>query len=261
LSPWYRRHTVATVNAQTSQLAYDDLTRDPQDVIAGLRAALLAGEPWLPALLAAIKRWRVPHEVVDERHYYYLVGSEAFDWMLLAERLLEAVADLVPENEREALLFAGQSAYPLDAATLKREIGPVKYRAHLNFLYGVTVEEALQLSVEEEINKELRCRAWGFDRRLDESVYHRIYLKSRDDLLAAFREQRNLPHGTQITFPELKEFTYWLFKYRLAQCDRAKVAADTRRGLAQLAKLDNVRHGAPSVSATDTPPDFIDIRL
>ncbi len=261
MSPSRQRPTVATVNAQTNQLAYDDLTRDPQDVIAGLRAALLDGQPWLPALLAAIKRWRVPHEVVDERHFYYLVGGEAFDWLLLAERLLEAVAELVPEEEREALLFAGESAFPLDSETLKREIGPVKYRAHLNFLYGVTVEEALQLSVEEDVNKELRCRAWVFDPRLDESVFHRIYLKSRDNLLAAFREQRKLPHGTKISFPELKEFTYWLFKYRLAQCDRAKVAADTRRGLAQLAKLDSIRHHAPSVSTTEAPPDFIDIRM
>ncbi len=30
---------------------------------------------------------------------------------------------------------------------------------------------------------------------------------------------------------ELKEFTYWLFKYRMLHCDKAKVASDTRKGL------------------------------
>ncbi len=252
---------MAAVNVETNQLAYDDLTRDPQDVIAELRAALLAGRPWFPALLAAIKRWRVPHELVDQRHFYYLIGGEAFDWLLLAERLLDAVGDLVPETEREALLFCGLPPELLDAEGFKHGIGPAKYRAHLNFLYGITVEEALQLSVEEDVNKEIRCRAWGFDPRLDETVFHRIYLKSKEELLSTFRDQRKLPQGSQITLPELKEFTYWLFKYRLRQCDRAKVAADTRRGLMQLTRLDALRQRPASVSAEEMPAEFFDISL
>lgn len=238
-------------------LRYDDLTRDPQEVIAGLRAALEAGQPWLPALLAAIKRWRVPHELVEGRHFYYLIGGEAFDWLLLAERLLDAVADLVPEEERLALIFEGRTSEPLEAETLKRAFGPAKYRAHLNFLYGVLVEQALQLSVEEEIHKEVRCRAWGLDPRLDESLFQRIYLKPRDVLLQAFREQRSLPHGRQITLSELKEFTYWLFKYRVHWCDPSKVAADTRRGLTQLARLD-ARRNRPSALPDEIPGEVIE---
>jgi hypothetical protein len=245
-----------TTDATT--LTYDDLTRDPQEVIATLRAAIEAGQPWLTALLAAVQRWRVPHEVVEGRHFYYLIGGEAFDWLLLAERLLDAVADLVPEEERLALLFEGRASAPLDAETLKRSFGPAKHRAHLNFVYGVLVEQALQLAVEEEIHKEIRCRAWGFDPRLDESLYQRIYLKGRDELLRAFREQRSLPHGRQITFSELKEFTYWLFKYRVNQCDPAKVAADTRRGLTQLARLDSIRNRAASLPEQDAPIEAIE---
>ncbi|GAJ03845.1 unnamed protein product, partial [marine sediment metagenome] len=30
------------------------------------------------------------------------------------------------------------------------------------------------------------------------------------------------------------EFTYWLFKYRLNHCDKARVASDTKKGLEQL---------------------------
>jgi hypothetical protein len=246
---------------ETNELTYDDLTRDPGEVIAGLRAALQAGRPWFPALLAAVQRWRVPHEVVDGRHYYYLIGGEAFDWLLLAERLFEAVADLVPEEERAALIFEGRTPEPLDGEALKRAIGPAKYRAHLNYLYGVTVEEALQLSVEEDVHKEIRCRAWGFDTRTDESVFQRIYLKHREELLQAFREQRNLPQGDQISLSELKEFTYWLFKYRVRQCDRAKVASDTRRGLAQLARLDGLRRRTPGLLPDDPPADIIDVAL
>lgn len=244
--------------ASTGTLTYDDLTRDPQEVIATLRAAIEAGQPWLAALFAAVKRWRVPHERVDGRHFCYLIGGEAFDWLLLAERLLDAVADLVPEEERLALLFEGRAPAPLDAETLKAAFGPAKYRAHLNYLYGVLVEQALQLAVEEEIHKEIRCRAWGFDPRLDESLFRRIYLKGRSELLQIFREQRSLPSGRQISFSELKEFTYWLFKYRVNQCDPAKVAADTRRGLTQLARLDALRHRPATLTEDAAPVDAIE---
>src|SRR4051794_35136952 len=110
----------------TGQLTYDDLTRDPQEVIAGLRAALLRGEPWFPSLLAAIRRWRIPHEVVDGRHYYYLIGGEAFDWVLLAERLLDAVVDLVAPDQWLDLVFSGRMPEGFDAAALKQSIGPAK---------------------------------------------------------------------------------------------------------------------------------------
>ena len=253
------------MTTDTRQLVYDDLTRDPQEVIAALRSALRDGRPWFPALLDAVRRWRVPHELVDGRHYYYLIGGEAFDWLLLAERLLNAVAGLVPDDEVETLLFHGRPPVALDAEALKQALGPAKYRAHLNFLYGVTVEEALQLSVEQDVNKEAFCRAWGTDPRTEESVFHRIYLKSRQELLGMFREQRSLPDGDLISFPELKEFTYWLFKYRLRQCDRAKIASDTRRGLTQLTRLDAIRcpasaaYAPSAVSEADMAAEIIDI--
>ena len=42
---------------------------------------------------------------VGGRTYRYLVGGEAFDWLLLAERLCDEIEDLIPDDEREALLF------------------------------------------------------------------------------------------------------------------------------------------------------------
>ncbi len=244
---------------ETMQLVYDDLTRAPGEVIAALRAALLAGAPWFDALLEAIRRWRLPVETVGERQYVYLIGGEAFDWLLLAERLLDEVAELVPSDEREALIFHGRGPRPLDADTLRRGLGPVKYRAYLNYVYGVLVEEALQLSVEEDVQKEVRCRAWGFDARTDESAFQRIYLKPREVLLAQFREHRGLPPGERTTFGEQREFTYWLFKYRLQQCDGAKVASDTRRGLARLAQLDALRLPHTPVPVHEAPAEFVDL--
>lgn len=211
----------------------------PEEIINALRADILSGEPWYTALLEAVARWRVPEERVDGRLYAYLVGGEAFDWLLLAERLTDAIADLIPADERDNLLFFNRPPVDLDSEEFRRRIGPAKHRAHLNYLYGVIVEEALQLAVEEDVHKENRCRVWGPDQRVDETAFQRIYGRGRDELLAAFRAERGVSHTPVIACTELREFTYWLFKLRIKTCDPARVASDTRRGLAQLSRMES----------------------
>ena len=34
----------------------------------------------------------------------------------------------------------------------------------------------------------------------------------------------------------MKEFTYWLFKYRLKRCEKARIASDTKKALDYLKK-------------------------
>jgi hypothetical protein len=212
----------------------------PDEIVLRMRQAILGGQHWFEALLDAVARWRLPEEVVRGRRYRYLIAGEAFDWLLLAERLLDDAADLVPEAERDALLW--QNRWPadidIDDEEFARRIGPAKYSAHLNYLYGVLVEEALQLSVEEEIHKEIRSRAWGFDQRVDETMYQRIYGKSREELLALHYEETGVLISGDVSLGDWKAFTYWLFKRRLKSQDRARVASDTRKGLAQLTRME-----------------------
>lgn len=216
-------------------------TAAPAEIIAALREEILAGEPWYPALLRAAGRWRLPVERIGERTYTYLIGGEAFDWLVLAERLTDEIADLVPIAEREALLYFNHPPGGTGEDEFRRLIGPSKHRAHLNFLYGVIVEEALQLSVEEELHKEHRCRVWGFDPRVDETAFERIYARGKEELLRAFRQERGVPYTSVLPLTEQREFTYWLFKMRVKTADPARVASDTRRGLAQLSRLESCR--------------------
>jgi hypothetical protein len=207
-------------------------------VVRRFREAVALGEPWFEALLRAVHDWRLPEEDALGRHFRYLIDGEAFDWLALAERLLDEVADLVPLEEVEQLLFWGQPPLELDEEQFREAIGAGKHRAHLSFVYGVTVEEALQLAVEEEVHKERRSNALGSSSRLHEAVFERLYHRRLGELLAEFREGRGLAHDQEIRYQERKEFTYWLFKYRLSQHDRARVASDTRKGLAQLSHLE-----------------------
>jgi hypothetical protein len=220
----------------------------PDEVVFRMRQAILDGEHWFEALLDGVARWRTPDEQIGSRRYTYLIRGEAFDWLLLAERLLDEVPDLVPEGERNALLFENRWPLDIDDHEFAARLGAAKHSAHLNFLYGVLVEEALQLSVEEEIHKEGRSRAWGADLRADETMYQRVYGKTRDELFGAYYEDTGMMLRQDIPYADWKAFVYWLFKLRLKRQDKARVASDTRKGLAQLTRMElqvsERRHGA-----------------
>lgn len=208
------------------------------EVVFRMRQAVLDGAHWFDALLDAVHNWRQPVEVLDGRRFEYLVLGEAFDWLLLAERLLDEMPDLVPWRERDALIFENRWPLELDDQEFAERIGAAKHSAHLNYLYGVLVEEALQLSIEEEIHKENRNRPWGQDPRVDESMYERVYGKPRIELFALYYEETGTFLRGDISLTEWKTFTYWLFKQRLKRQDKARVASDTRKGLAQLTRME-----------------------
>jgi len=209
------------------------VTRSNIEAIRHLEQAILNGKHWYLALLEAIRLWTESEESYNGRHYRYIIDGEALDWLLLAERLCEAVDDLVPEDEKLALLFQGKPPIKLTKNRFKELIGGAKYRQYLNYFYGITVEEALILAVEAEVRKEWRISGYN-EHNVTNETYQRIYGATKATLLKRFRREKGYPQLRSIGLTELKEFTYWLFKYRLRNCDKARVASDTKKALEQL---------------------------
>jgi len=202
--------------------------------ITHLKQEIASGKNWYIALLEAIALWTSAEENYKSRNYRYLIDGEAFDWLLLAERLCEAVDGLLPEDEKDALLFRGIPPLELGAGEVRKLIGARKYGQYLNYFYGVTVEEALLLAVQAEIRKERRISGYNNEPNLLNEAYRRIYGATKAILLKRFRRQRRYPQLKSTSLAELKEFSYWLFKYRLRQCDKARVASDTKKALERL---------------------------
>jgi len=130
-------------------------TASPGDAeaINHLKQAIADGKHWYVALLDSIGLWTSAEEVHNDRTYQYLIDGEAFDWLLLTERLCEVVDGLLPENEKNELLFYGIPPLELTAEEVRELIGDRKYGQYLNYFYGVTIEEALLLAVQDEIDK------------------------------------------------------------------------------------------------------------
>ena len=226
------------------------LTHRVPEALVHLRSALAAGAPWHRALLEAMGRWTMPEETFDGRRYRYLLLGEAFDWLLLAERLCADVDGAIPAEEKEQMLFAGQIPDTVDEDQFRDYLGPSKYRAYMNFHYGVVLEEALQLASEEEVRKRHLARSYPDTEDLTEQAFDRLYGKPRSELLRTFQKETKKDRRRNLTLSDLKEFTYWVHKLRIKKWDPARVASDTRKAIRQLDLLEQHRKGHPPAGQT-----------
>jgi hypothetical protein len=225
-------------------------TRDTQ-AIQGLKSAIAEGKNWYVAMLEAVRLWSSPEEDYKGRHYQYLVDNEAFDWLVLAERLCEELDGFIPEKERANLLFFGIPPIELSKDEFKNIIGDFKYRAHLNYFYGILVEKFLILTVTEEIRKKKRVLGLNNDNGVLDEAYRRIYGDTQFALLKQFRKERHYPQLRSISLRELNEFTYWLFKYRIKGRDKSCMASDTKKALTKLHEILNLKTRPVSLSVPE----------
>ena len=207
------------------------------EIVEQLLRALEEGRQWPEAVLEAMAVWTAPEDRYRERDFKYFIGGEAFDWLALVERLCLAAGDLIPKQEQEELLFTGRFPDYFDETTFRDLLGGDKYRAYLNFYYGVTVEEALQLAGEREVHKRLLSNGYQYEIDVSEEAFTNIYRAPRSTMLDRFRRDVGYADERSMGLTEAKEFTYWLFKYRLKNSDKAKVASDTQKGLEQLKRM------------------------
>ena len=91
------------------------------------------------------------------------------------------------------------------------------------------------------MRKERHASGHSGDDGFINEVYRRIYGEPNEILLERFRKEKGYPLRRSIDFIELKEFTYWLFKYRIERNDKTRVASDTKKGLAELERQRAMR--------------------
>ena len=212
----------------------------PQQGVEAFRRAVESGEEWYPALLEVISRWVAPDEEVDGVRLHYLIGGEAFDWLLLAQRILGAAVDLVPPREAERLVVEGIPPRNETEDDFEAAIGPAKYRAHLNFQYGVVIEELLLLAAEQELNKTGRLSGHGLP-PADVMAYERVYGKTFDELKVLYQSEEGVTLPERVSQTDVRLMLYWLSKFRIRHAEPARIASDTRKAMTVLAGMEGRR--------------------
>ena len=222
----------------TNKIADD--SRDIQ-AIAHLKKSIAKNKPWYIALLEAIKLWSSTEEHYKGRYYQYLIDNEAFDWLLLAERLFEEVKESIPEQEIVDLLFFDRPPIEITREKFKELIGSAKYQAYLNYLYGILMEEMLVLTVMEEIRKRKRSSGLSKDGDTLNEAFMQIYGRRQFELLIDYKKEKEEPILKTFYLADIQEFTYWLFKQRIKRSDKSCVASDTKKSLLQLHRYTRLK--------------------
>ena len=240
--------------SQSGQPPSSDLAEQEPEALRHLRSAVRSGVPWHQALLEAMGLWTLPQEVFQDRTYQYLIEGEAFDWLVLAERLCAELDGVIPAEAKEQLLFRGVLPQEEDPGAFRHLLGASKYRGYLNYWYGVVVEEALQLAVEDEVRKRHRARGYSDSEDLVEEAFTHLYGETKTSLLEEFRRHAHLPRNRGLTLSDLKGFNYWLFKRRVNMWDPARVGSDARKGLRRLQALESSQESPDGPGSVEARP-------
>ncbi len=238
----------AMLAAEVMSEGATDITRSSRpiaELLVDLEVNLIARpDDWKLLVLETVGQWPESAEDFEDQPHVYLIGGEAFDWRLLASRILRTAENGPVQDEWQKWLDTPDLFGGFSEPEFMRILGVDKSRASLSFFYGVTVEQGLIVAAREEIAK--RRVASGrapSDDRCDE-VYYRLYGNDRAGLWDEYCAETGLAETAGETVNPLghslgqgDSFTYWLFKRRMERLDPARVASDTRKGLAQLEKM------------------------
>jgi len=103
------------------------------------------------------------------------------------------------------LLLKGKPPLDITKEQFQELVGPLKYRQYLNYFYGITVEEAILLTVKEEVRKERQLAALVKEEDTAAEAFRRIYGETQPILLEQFRKEKHYRRLKSISLSELKE--------------------------------------------------------
>lgn len=239
---------------------------DPEELLQRFR--IHASNPktnWRLALIETMSLWSLASEEIDGRKFVYLLAGEAFNWRILAERILSAPDIPVSEEDREEFLLDPALPAGLKEEEFRRLIGFAKGAGFLNYFYGVTVEQAILLAVEEQVRKRRYAKGFAPDDVGADTAFEILYGATRDDLITEFTGETGTRVSRQARGPgrsagnlgNIDQFTYWLFQRRFKNADPARIASDTRKGLELLERM-RIAHERKNRQTSDSAP-YIDM--
>ena len=100
-------------------------SRPATELLVELEMNLIARpDDWKLLVLETVGQWPESSEVIDDQPLSYLLGGEAFDWRLLARRILEttelAVSFVEIPHEGKQILLIADEGVTLTVSTLLR---------------------------------------------------------------------------------------------------------------------------------------------
>lgn len=230
---------------------------------------------WRENIFDATSRWHLPLEKVSgDDEYVYFIAGEAFNWRRLAERLAWHIELLLPDELVVELrqwveddhIFGG-----IEESDFRRILGSDKWRAYLNYFYGVTLERCLLVYAGNRIGKQEFSRGRHVTDDALDDAFVALYDASEQELWAQFVAENNAadaeddvdtshPDEARSTAQD-DEFTYWLFKRRIASTYQVHIAHEVKHGLELFDNVGNADERRRKMLAQDDISALLEFKL
>ena len=198
-------------------------------LIQELKSKIENGINWEKAVVDCISDWDISEEFYRGYKYKYWINNEAFDWMSLTERLGSAIKSYLNKKKYHELIFTGLLPSKSSYEYMKKVISKNKLSQMRNFYYGIIIEDLIYIQKSQQYLKNSIYTTNKYD------GYEEIYGKNINLLFQQFAKNTKFTNQTKINLYTYKEFIYWLFKFRIKNSDKTKVASDTNLSI-KLAK-------------------------
>lgn len=209
-----------------------NLPADEQKVLHQLKQDLRDGKNPTRALLTASAGWSLSEEVIEDVHYRYILAEEAFDLVSLMNRLAGDCQGIISREDLSDALFIDEYELVRTDENLRRELGSLKYSQYLNYFYGVLLEEVLIFATEDEVRKMYTSNGFRSVAKETDLALVRLYGTNERALLDRYCKEEGVELiNTEMTVTQKREFTYWLFKFRMRSAEPAKAASDVSKAL------------------------------
>lgn len=206
---------------------------------------------WQQNLLTTVAAWPKENERAYDETFHYFIGGEAFNWKRLAERIAtqlnaEGQSSIPSEDIFDWLGDTGVFGR-LGEEQFRRILGVDGWRAHLNYFYGVHIEQCLIAAIQSRIQKRRYGNGLPPSDDSSDRAYLGLYEETEETLWDQFIDENSLRISDLIaesseetrTIALDEEFTYWLFKRRIENTNAAQVADETRRALEMLSRINS----------------------
>ena len=174
----------------------------------------------------------IPYRKINET----FISKEAFNWKLSLKLYYSEFRNLYQIDD---FLFTPHDFNEKERVKIKNLMGAKLYSAHLNYFYGIVVENAIREILRLEIEKKRGYHNYENYSEINDNVFELIYKKKNKDLWAEFCSYERLRAKSyyvpnKIYSLEYDSFTYWLSKKRIKLCTPELNASLISRGLSYL---------------------------
>jgi hypothetical protein len=155
---------------------------------------------------------------LNQNYKIYFIHEEALNWKIIAIKII-----LKSKNDNY-MTYLPDLLNPTiysdeDKITIKNNMGASLFSAHLNYFYGIIVEQSIREIKRNDFQKELNYPSYNSKNEINDRVFKNLYGKNTYELWEEFCKNVRLSSRryyipSKIYCSDYEKFSYWLSKKR-----------------------------------------------